>query len=213
MKSKKIFSIFCFLISVSIFCQVSNNEKIYKNFLLELKQQKVDTICVFEDYSVESYKTFDDTLTDYCIYDSDYYPTYIFWKQNGKTFFTIKDNCFEYSVIEIDAEKIWKKYFENKKLINAEKIKMFQFIEIENGKKNIMSIGIDHSHHQNFTIITNNKITEKRFDAFQLQKNDGDNRMNINYEHNKNLKSKILVDEISNLTSTNQNFLTKTKKK
>ena len=94
MKTKDIFSIFFFLISISTFCQLSNNENLYKDFLLELKKQKVDTICVFEDYSIGSYKTFDDTVTDFCIYDSNYYPTYIFWKQNGKTLFTIKDNCF-----------------------------------------------------------------------------------------------------------------------
>lgn len=212
MKAKNTFSIFFFLISISIFCQMSNNEKFYKDFLLELKKQKVDTICVFEDYSVGSYKTFDDTVTDYCIYDSDYFPTYIFWKQNGKTFFTVKDKCFEYSVIEIDAEKVWKKYFENQKLINVEKVKNFQCIEIDNGKKRILDIMIDHSHHQNFTIIINNKIVEKRFDDFDSQENDDSERININYEHNKNLKSKILVGLISDLTSTNENSLTKTKK-
>ncbi len=213
MKTKKIILIFCFLISSSVFCQVSNNEKFYKDFLLELKQQKVDTICVFEDYSVGSYITFVDTVTDYCTYDSDYFPTYIFWKQNGKTFFTIKDSCYVYSVIQIEADKVWNKYFENKKLINSEEVKMFQFREIDNGINCITSIAVDHTHHQNFKIIINNKTIEKRFDDFQLQKDDGDNRMNINYEHNKNLKSKILVDAISNLTSSNEKFLTKTKKK
>ena len=212
MRTKKQFSILCLLINFSVFGQVSNNEKLSSAFLLKLKQQKVDTICVFEDYSVGSYKTFDDTVTDYCIYDSDYFPTYIFWKQNGKTFFTIKDNCYEYSIIEIEAEKVWKKYFENKKLINAEKVKNFQFQQIENGKKRIFDIVVDHSHHQNFKIITNNKIVEKRFDDFALKKNDGNGQININYEHNKNLKCKILVEVISDLISSNQNSLTKIKK-
>jgi hypothetical protein len=212
MKTKNIFSIFFFLISISTFCQLSNNENLYKDYLLELKKQKVDTICVFEDYSIGSNKTFDDTVTDFCIYDSNYYPTYIFWKQNDKTLFTIKDNCFEYSVIEIDAEKVWKKYFENKKLINAEQVKNFQFIEINKRKKRILNTMIDHSHHQNFRIIINNQIVEKRFDDFDLQKSDDNEQININYKHNINLQSKILVDLISNLILSNESLLTKSKK-
>ena len=71
---------------------------------------------------------------------------------------------------------------------------------------------IDHSHHQNFRIIINNQIVEKRFDDFDLQKSDDNEQININYKHNINLQSKILVDLISNLILSNESLLTKSKK-
>ena len=175
----------------------------------ELKQKKVDTICVFEDYSIGSIQVFDkDSENNYCEFEFENPPTYIFWKQNGKTFLTKKDNCFEYSTTAIDAEKIWKNYFKNEKEIKEEKVKNFQFVEIENGKKTILDIMVDHSHHQNFKFIINGKINEKRFDDFDLQRNN-ESEININYEHNTNLKSKFLANEISKLILENENLLTK----
>lgn len=179
------------------------------NFLLELKKQKIDTICQFEDYSVGYYRVYtDDELKEYCKFE----PTYIFWKDKGKTFLTKKDSCFEYSIVEIDADKIWKNYFDNRKSIKIEKIKNFQFVEVKNGKKTILTTMIDHSHHQNFKFILKNEIVEKKFDDFDLEKFDGDGKgknYNINYEHNINLKSKILIDKIDELILKNKNLLTR----
>jgi hypothetical protein len=208
MEKRNLIIIFVVLTSISSFCQNFTDK-----FLNELKQKEVDTICVFEDYSIGSVQVFDkDTENDYCEFEFENIPTYIFWKQNGKTFLTKKDNCFEYSTTEIDADKVCKNYFDNKKAIKIEKVKNFQFVEIKNGKRTILNSMIDHSHHRNFKIVVKDKITEKRFDDFDLQKFDGNEKeININYKHNMSLKSKTLVDEIGNLIMKNERLLTKKK--
>jgi hypothetical protein len=199
---KRSLIIFIILTSISSFGQQSADK-----FLIELRQQKIDTICQFDDYSVGYYRVFNENdKKDYC----DFEPTYIFWKDNGKTFLTKKDSCFEYLIIEVEADKIWRIYFDNKKLIQNEKVKEFQFIEMQNGKKNIQTIIIDHSHHQNFKFIIKNEIVEKKFDDFDIQNSNEDRNerlININYEHNLNLKSKKLIDEINALILENEKLL------
>ena len=206
--SKIILKAFVFLTSISIYSQ-NLNEK----FLIELKQKKVDIICLYEDYSIGNAQFIDtDNEKDYCEFEFEDIPTFIFWNKNGKTFLTKTDNCFEYSIIEIDADKIWKSYFENKKTIQIEKIKNFQYVEIKNGKKTILTSMVDHSHHQNFKIIEKDKLTEKRFDDFDLQKFEefsNEKEININYKHNINLKSKALINEINKLILKNERLLTK----
>jgi hypothetical protein len=212
MKTRIVFLIYCLLISAFSFSQNEKIENTTENFLQDLKQQKVDTICTFEDYSVGSvhiYKS--DEESDYCDFEFENIPTYIMWKKNSKTFLTKKDSCFEYSTAEINPEQIWKKYFENKTIIKVEQVKNFQFVEMENGKKNILTSMVDHSHHQNFKFIINDKIIEKKFDDFDLQKKENNNN-NINYKHNINLKSKKLIDEISNVIEINKNLLSRKRK-
>jgi hypothetical protein len=206
--SDRILKVIIFLTSISIYSQNSNEK-----FLLELKQQKVDTICVYENYSIGNVQIIDkENEKDYCEFKFENIPTFIIWKKNGETFLTKTDNCFEYSVNKIDADKIWKNYFENKKTIQVEKIKNFQYAEIQNGKKVILTMMIDHSHHQNFKFIVKDKIIEKRFDDFDFQKveeSSDEKEININYKHNISLKSKVLVDEINKLILKNERLLTK----
>ena len=194
-----------------MFCISSFSQNSTDQFLKELKLKKIDTICTFADYSVGSVQIFDKNEDDkYC--ELDYYnlPTFILWKENGKIFLTKTDNCFKYSILEINAEKIWQSYFENEKIIKTEKVKSFQFVEIKNGKKRILNSMVDHSHHQEFKIFTKNEIIEKHFDDFDLQKTEQNgNEININYKNNMNLKSKKLIDKISNIVSENENSLTK----
>lgn len=194
-----------------MFCISSFSQNSTDQFLKELKLKKIDTICTFKDYSVGSVQIFDKNEEDkYC--ELDYYnlPTFILWKENGKIFLTKTDNCFKYSILEINAEKIWQSYFENEKIIKTEKVKSFQFVEIKNGKKRILNSMVDHSHHQEFKIFTKNEIIEKHFDDFDLQKTEQNgNEININYKNNMNLKSKKLIDKISNIVSENENSLTK----
>ena len=194
-----------------MFCISSFSQNSTDQFLKELKLKKIDAICTFKDYSVGSVQIFDKNEEDkYC--ELDYYnlPTFILWKENGKIFLTKTDNCFKYSILEINAEKIWQSYFENEKIIKTEKVKSFQFVEIKNGKKRILNSMVDHSHHQEFKIFTKNEIIEKHFDDFDLQKTEQNgNEININYKNNMNLKSKKLIDKISNIVSENENSLTK----
>jgi len=52
--SDRILKVIIFLTSISIYSQNSNEK-----FLLELKQQKVDTICVYENYSIGNVQIID----------------------------------------------------------------------------------------------------------------------------------------------------------
>jgi len=194
-----------------LFCISSFSQNSTDQFLKELKLKKIDTICTFIDYSVGSIQIFNKNEEDkYCELDYDNLPTFILWKENGKTFLTKTDNCFKYSTLEINAEKIWQCYFENEKIIKTEKVKSFQFVEIKNGKKRILNSMVDHSHHQKFKIIAKNEIIEKHFDDFDLKKTaQNGNEININYKNNIYLKSKKLIDKISNIVLENENSLTK----
>ena len=58
--------------------------------------------------------------------------SYIFWKENGKTYLTKRDNCFNYPVIEINKHDFWDLYFKNKDVIASEKIKWPEYIIIDN---------------------------------------------------------------------------------
>ena len=54
MKTRIVFLVYYLLSSAFSYSQNGNKENTTEKFLQELKQQKVDTICTFEDYSVGS---------------------------------------------------------------------------------------------------------------------------------------------------------------
>lgn len=208
MKIKNLFFILSFLMSYYSFCQKTKQSSTDR-FLNELKLQKIDTICVFEKYAT-GFNQFDDEEYINCQYDFENVPTYLFWIQNGKTFFTKKDTCYEYSTIQIDAENVWQTYFENKKIIISEKVKEFQYEEIEKNKKVIILTTVTASDYlcQNFKLIVNNEKIEKKFTDLTLKKN-YEELQNINYQYNNSLKSKVLLDLFNALISKNKSMLTK----
>jgi hypothetical protein len=121
------------------------------------------------------------------------------WIKQGKTFLSKKDNCFDYSTIEIDSTALWKIFFKNKKHIRKEKVKIFEYVVYENKKKEVYFMMRDHSHHRDFEIIVNTDTVKMEFDDFDLQKH-SNKEVNMNYEHNNNLKGKLIVDELEKLT-------------
>jgi hypothetical protein len=158
-----------------------------------LQRNKIDTFCVLEEYSVGSF-------ADGYI-DLKNPPCKILWKLNGKTYFTKKNENFDYNFIEINAEEIWRFYFDNIKTIKSEKVKKYEAVYFSNGKKEILMSSINHSYHQNFKFIINKKIVEKEFDKYVLLEfnNIDKKNRNINYKHNNNLLSKKLIDQLSML--------------
>lgn len=62
------------------------------SLLSSLRQQRVDTICVYEDYCVgcRGYRISDDSP---CRTKGILIPTYIFWKQAGHNYGRKLDNC------------------------------------------------------------------------------------------------------------------------
>jgi hypothetical protein len=168
------------------------------NFVKELQFQNIDTICIYEDYYV-GYIYVNEDENDRCSFSLSYFiPTYILWHKQGKTFLTKKDNCFDYSTIELDSSAIWKLFLKHKKEIKKEKVKMFEYFVFIKGIEEKSFILRDHTRHRNFQMIINGDITRLKFEDSKLEK-ESDGHTNINYQHNQNLKGKKVVDELSRL--------------
>lgn len=172
-----------------------NLDKLVSNFTQKLLDKNINTICIYESYCVGCEITFDDTNQELCIDEAENQPVFIFWEDNGKTFINKINRCYEYLDIEIPNDDFWKIYFKNSKIIEKEKIKNFEFVENKKGKKTTFSISVDHSYHQNFKFIVNNKTISKYFDEFDLSK-ESNALYNINYTHNNRLISKQIIDTL-----------------
>jgi hypothetical protein len=174
------------------------------DFIEELQANHIDTVCIYKDYCVGCVHVFD-TENDRCDYSSIYIPTYILWLNQGKFFLTKKDNCFDYSIIEINfSYYVWKLFFKNKKRIRKEKVKPFEYTVIDDKKKEKHLIMMDHSKHRDFKMIVNGNITALNFDEFDLEK-EYDGSTNINYLHNQNLKGKEIIDELRRIVQHIEN--------
>ncbi|MDR0834813.1 MAG: hypothetical protein LBN93_11660 [Candidatus Symbiothrix sp.] len=168
------------------------------NYVKDLQSQNIDTICIYKDYCIGCVNPINEDVNR-CAYSSIFVPTHIIWLKQGKTFLSKKDNCFDYSTIEIDSTALWKIFFQNEQRIKKEKVKSFEYIVYENKKKKVYGISIDHSEHRDFEMIVNDNVVVMKFDDFDLKKQ-SNGEYNINYRHNKRLKGKIIVDELETLT-------------
>jgi hypothetical protein len=200
LKAKILIAVLLFISNSAIGQGVSPGQldSIVTDFVKEIQSKNIDTICIYKDYCVGCvYSIFDEEKR--CNYSSIYIPTYILWIKKGKTFLTKKDNCFNYSTIEIDAANLWRLFFRHQKQIKREKVKMFEYIVYENQKKTVYFIMRDHSNHQDFKMIINGDIISMNFDEFDLEKK-CDGSVNINYLYNQKLKGKKIIDELNQLT-------------
>lgn len=159
---------------------LSDDENVNKH-ISALVNQKVDTICYYEDQS---------SITN----------SYVIWKKNGVT------KCCRFKEYKkateeiIEANKFWQYYFNNKNIIRAEKLMPFEYKSIQKGKSVVEDV-INES--DGYLDIYNNGVAETHLwlSEYYLLKSDRiDNkaRTNINYEHNKNLKRTVLVDILKN---------------
>ena len=202
MHPTKLLLFYSFILLTSFANGQTTNEvdSLVNKFVLTLKAKNIDTVCIYQSYCIGCIYNIKDE--DKCDFKGWLFlPTYILWLDNGKTFMTKKDNCFDYSTIEIQKDNFWKFYFRNEDTIKKEKIKEPQFKVIEKGKEKIYSSIIDHSRHQNIKIIIqqNTKI-DKDLDEYFFEKEIGINKdKNINYEYNVNSALNKLADLV-NLT-------------
>jgi len=179
-------------------------EQFVSDYIKNLQLNKIDTICVYESYCVGYVMTFDSSIFDdpeKCTDDQTNSPVYLFWKEKGKTFLSKVNYCYEYSEIMISNDRFWEIYFSNKDIIENEKFKRFEYESEVNSKKKVYILGVDHTSHNNFKFIINNKIIEKRFNNFDLQKDHNSKEININYNNNINLKSKSIIELLKQITS------------
>ena len=173
-------------------------DSLANNFVLKLKGANIDTVCIYQNYCIGCIYRFNEE-DKYNFQGWLFLPTYIFWLDNGKTYMTKKDNCFDYSTISIPNNGFWKFYFKNEDTIKKEQIKAPQFKVIENGEEKIYSSTIDHSHHQNIRIIISQDTTiDKDIDEYYFEKEIGiAKNKNINYDYN----VKSALNKFANLIS------------
>ena len=188
--------------NIAIGQKISNEyfDTLVNNYVDELRANGIDTFCIYQDYCVGCSYMWQGK--DTCNFGGLFVPTYIFWKNKGQTFMTIKDNCFDYSIIEIPRDSIWSFFFKNQDIIKKEEIKIPQYVEIKNGKEEVFSSIIDHSQHQRIKIIVGqNTVINKDINDYYLEKEIGyfGGDKNINYEYNINSylnNFRLLIDRI-----------------
>lgn len=161
------------------------------DFVNELQCQNIDTICIYKDYCVGCVH-----VVDSCSSNHFFMSIYILWASDGKTFLHKKDNCFNYTTIEIDAQPMWNIFFKHQRKIQKEEVKIFEYQRMRKGVRFIKFI--NHSYFREFSFFIEDKIIKMNFDEYDLKKDDNGIK-NINYSHNQNLKGKLLVDELDNL--------------
>jgi hypothetical protein len=191
-------------------------DTLINEYVKELHIKDVDTVLIYEDYFIGSWMI-DKGDSNRCVFRGIYVPTYIIWLKNGKTFLSKKDNCFDYSIIEIDSPQFWNIFFTNYNIIKKEVVEPFQFISYDKNEKVVSTMYIDHSGHKNFKMIIGSDTTAMEFSSFIMQKQIGrldETKININYEHNKNLKGRLFIENINNLVQEieNKKSLNKTRR-
>ncbi|MFP9118568.1 hypothetical protein ACLI08_12325 [Flavobacterium sp. RNTU_13] len=184
-----------FLFTTTIYSQNFPSEKQADGFIAALQKQKVDTICTLKHDAVGYIGG---------NYDGDCPKTektaYIFWKKDGKTYLTQKNNCKEYPVIEIKDDQFWNIYFESKELVATQKIKVPEVIVKDSTGTHIHKTLSFHYSFKEIALYTNGKrvLDDKSPDNF-FHKKLIHNRKNINYSYNTSTviyKLRIALDKI-----------------
>lgn len=174
------------LISVTVFAQLSQPQldSLVKKYTQSLHQKGIDTICVYNEYCIGC--LFDPVSgNNLCVDQFHSLPTYIFWKEKGKSFVTKKDVCFDYTILTISIDSFWNFYLGNRNKIKKENLKLPQYIELVNGKKKINSIDIDHSIYFDLTMDIASDVMTKKLNSFFFTRELGPNEeLNINYDYN-----------------------------
>lgn len=186
---------------ISAFGQLSQPQldSLVKTYARDLRKKGIDTICIYNEYCIGC--LFDPAgKNNLCAENFSSLPTYIFWKDEGKTFATRKDICFDYSTQQINSDSFWYYYFTNKEKIKKEELKMPEYVEIVNGKKKIHSINIDHSIYFQLILSTRNESVTKDINSFYFTKELGVNEeMNINYDFNMHTSLNTLHSLLQNI--------------
>jgi hypothetical protein len=159
-------------------------DSLVNNYTQNLKAKGIDTVFIYNEYCIGC--LFQPVNgSNLCAENFSSLPTYIFWKDLGKTFATRKDICFDYTTQAIADDSFWKYFFSNKAKIKKEELKIPQYVEIENDKKNVRSIAIEHSIYFSIIVYNSKDSVIKNINSFYFTKELGPNEeLNINYENN-----------------------------
>lgn len=174
------FSIVFLFYIVTARSQQFPSEKQGDAFISALQKQKIDTICSLK-YDAVGY--IGGHYHDDCRQIEK--TTYIFWRKDGKTYLTQKNNCKEYPVIEIKGDRLWKIYFESKDLAATQKIKVPEVIVKDSTGIHIHKKLSFHYSYKEIALYAESKkvLNDKSPDDF-FQKTLHHNERNINYFYN-----------------------------
>lgn len=174
--TKRILLLFLFCVTFIGNAQSYSEGKIddlVSNYIKKLRSQKIDTICVYENYCVGCERTYNSSKIydeETCYDELKNEPAYIFWKEKGKTFFTKINTCFEYPGIIISKDDFWDIYFSNKILIQKEVVKPFEYKISSNKNNETATLRSLHSTYQIFKMTNKDNTIIKNFDHFKLRK-------------------------------------------
>lgn len=196
-----------------LFCQMHSQifptEVQAENYILKLQENGIDTIASIKHDCVGCFRIVD--LEKNC---EDFNgASYIFWKQNGKTYITKRDDCFDYPKIKVSKDDFWDFYFTNASSIAQEKIKYPQYIINKDG--NDKKYSMDKSHYFFDKIIIYAKPTphhlNKLPDYYFEEKIKEGNYKNINYEYNLNSFTNKFRLKLASLIEKNKRKLERKK--
>jgi len=202
-----------YLIIFFVFSNVVYSQTTAYTFVKELQNQGIDTICVYGNYC------------GFCLpfKCEELDSVYVFWQNQGKNFVKRMHLCYDFAIVEIDTITFWNTFFEYKEIIKTEEVKEFEYSTdtIKKRKKIIITTGgisVVDAGYQEYKMIINNDTTDFFAGTIEFQQvhNNLNNKIytNLNYQHNNNLKGKIVFDEIKKLVirlETERKFIIKTK--
>ena len=94
------------------------------SLLTSLRQQGIDTLCVYESYCVGCVGTRIDNSSP-CRTKGILVPTYILWKQAGHSYGRKLDNCRVGNSKELTTTTFWPYFLAHRQQIKKERIKQF----------------------------------------------------------------------------------------
>lgn len=213
MKISKIITILVlFLFSAPLYSQLTQPQldSLVSMFKNSLKKRGVDTICVYKQYCTGCLfqPVKGGTL---CTENYASMPTYVFWKEKGKTFATRKDICFDYNIQEIASDSIWTYYLQNQAAIRNEELKEPQYEETVNGNKKIRSVTVEHAVFFHLTIYIARNQLFKEINSFYFTQYLGPDEIpNVNYLYNNDTylnKMHMIIQRIIKSDSVKQQFI------
>ena len=136
---------------------------------------------------------------DTCDFYHDYY---LFWKQNGNTFFQKFDGCNSYKTKLLDTTNPLTFYIAQKKKIDHEIIYAPTYVQSQHGGTGtLISQSIDHTCYYQMTFIIREKKIIKSVSDYNLTFKTFDNgRKNMYYNYNQHTQLKKLVDLLTQFT-------------
>ena len=79
----------------------SNFDRVIEPELKQFKRSKIDTLFIYTEYCWGC--VYPNDNSEKCDNPSWNHMYYFIWKKNNETYFTVRDDCFEYATLKIDS--------------------------------------------------------------------------------------------------------------